>query len=157
MAQFGVTVNATSNTTANTEDTFLELAAAANKLIKIKRIRIGFGNGTQTAGVDNHFRVRIVRKSAAGATGVGSTEVARDPTGVATATVATEKNGTTAFSVGTVSDVIDQIAPNGRMLYEFIARDEDDKIVSTAGGILGILIQSPVVSQTFQVTCDWQE
>jgi len=160
MARYSVTVNATSNTTINTEDTFveLELSGAA---YKVKRVRVKLGDGEATAGVDNDYRVRLVSKSVVGTGDTTATEVERHLAGTAPTIVASVKNGTTAFTVGTVLDVFDQIVKNGRETYDWIAVDENDTIIlhptTASGNIFGVLVQSAVVSQKFQVTVEWEE
>ena len=160
MARHIVTVNATSNTTINTEDTFVELTLAG-QTVKVKAIRVRLGDGTATAGVDNDYRVRVVRKTAGGATGTAGTEVRKQQSDRLAGIVALVKNGTTAFTTATLGDIIDQVVKNGRETYEWIAKDEQDAIHShstlTSGGIVAILVQSAVVSQKFQVTVEWDE
>jgi hypothetical protein len=158
MVTYSVTVNATSNTAVNTEDTFVELSGV---IIKVKRVEVRLGDGTATAGVDNDWRVRLVRKTAGGATGTGGTAVRmkqEDRTSGATVTV---KNGTTAFTTATLGDIIYTQVCNGRQQFQFIPRD-DDEIIQThstlgSGGMFAVLIQSAVVSQKFQVNVLWAE
>lgn len=158
MPQYSSTVNATSNATLNTEDTFQELSGAN---IKIKKIVARLGDGTGTAGVDNDWRIRIVRKTAAGATGIAGTSVRNDQVDRISAVTNTIKNGTTAFSTATLGDIIDTQIKNGRETYLFIARDQYDFIgvhpTLVSGGMFAILIQSSVASQKFQVTTFWEE
>ena len=157
MPQYIANVQATSNTSANTLDTFIEITAPSGVQFKVKRFRVAFGDGTQTAGVDNHFAFRTVRKSVAGATGSTFTAIKKNANVGASGCTVKVKNGTTAFSVGTVTDTIDIVAINGRMVYEWIARDDDDMIVVAAAGIFGIHLQSAVASQLFTVSCEWME
>jgi hypothetical protein len=160
MAQYTANVQATSNTSANTEDVFIELDTPANVSVKIKRVRVGYSDGTATAGVDNHFRVKLVRwDTTTGGSSTAFTPVKRNAN--ATASILTTckiKTTTTALALGTGNIiVVDLIAPNGRALYEWLARDDDDMIVTTPGGCFAVVIQSSVVSQKFTVSCDWVE
>jgi hypothetical protein len=158
MVEYSVGVNATSNTTINTEDTFVELSAV---IIKVKRVEVRLGDGTGTVGLDNDFRVRLVRKTAGGATGTSGTAVRikqEDRTSGATVTV---KNGVTAFTTATLGDIIYTQTVNGRALFQWMPRDEDE-IIQThstlgSGGMFAVLIQSAVVSQKFQVNVLWAE
>jgi hypothetical protein len=158
MPQYSSTVNATSNSSANTEDTFQELSAAN---VKIKKIVVRLGDGTGTAGVDNDWRVRIVRKTAGGATGTSGTSVRNDQVDRTSAATNTIKNGTSAFTTATLGDIVDAQVKNGRETYLFIARDQYDYIgvhpTLGSGGMFAILIKSAVASQTFQVTTFWEE
>jgi hypothetical protein len=158
MVVYSVTTNATSNTVVNTEDTFVELSAV---IIKVKRVEVRLGDGTGTAGVDNDFRVRLVRKTAGGATGTAGTAVRlkqEDRTSGATVTV---KNGTAAFTTATLGDIVYTQVVNGRQQFQWIPRD-DDEVIQThttlgSGGMFAVLIQSSVVSQKFQVNVLWAE
>jgi hypothetical protein len=161
MAEYALTVNATSNTSTNTDDVFVELGAASGVQFKVKRVRIGFGDGSQTAGVDNHFRVKLYRwDTTTGGSSTGGTIVKKNPLSPAAVTTAKVKNGTTALALGTTNvEILDQVGPNGRALWEWIARDEDDYWWSKSGtaGFFAIVIASAVVSQKFQVTVEWVE
>src|SRR4029077_17895832 len=96
MGQFKTMVQATSNTSINTEDLFLELKAPASVTIKIKRVRVGFSDGTATAGVDNHFRVKLVRYTTSTAGTTATPTVDRAPTNAnSTAAIATSKGKST--------------------------------------------------------------
>ncbi len=160
---YSVTYNTgISNTTINTEDTFLELSAV---LLRVKRVRVRM-MGTSatvltTAGLDNDWKVRLVRKTAGGATGTAGTAVRLNQAGRTSGATVTIKNTTSAFSTATLGDIIDSAVCNGRAIYEWIARDEEEMIVThptlASGGMFAILIQSAVASQSFIVTCDWEE
>jgi len=157
MAEYSVTVNASSNGTINTEDSFVELSSTAS-MLKIKRVRARFGDGTATE-VDHQFRIRLTRKSAAGTGGVAGTKVKIDIMGPAAAATCNIKTGTTNFTVGTVVDTVDQIVQNTRGIYEFIPRDEDEIITcdGTATTIFCVLLQSSVATEKYQVTVFWAE
>lgn len=160
MAKHTVTVNATSNASANTEDTFVELSFT-NVVVKIKAVRIRLGDGQQTAGVDNNWRARLVRKTAAGTGGAAGTAVRKQQAARASGATVTVKNGTTAFTTATLGDIIDAIIKNGRETLEWIAKDEEDAIhvhpTLASGGMFAVLIRSAVASQVFQVTVEWEE
>jgi hypothetical protein len=159
MAQYTVNVQATSNTSGNVDDTFVEIKAAANVTFKVKRVRVGYGDGNQSAGVDNSFRIKLYRwDTTTGGSSSSFTPVARDGNkGAATSTVKI-KNGTTALALGTTNvTVIDIIGPNGRVLFEWLARDEDDMIVCKPGGFFGVVLSSQVVSQIFTCSVDFVE
>jgi len=161
MTQYTTNVQATSNSSINTEDLFLELKAAAGTTIKIKRVRVGFSDGTATAGVDNHFRVRLYRYTTTTAGTTGTPGVDRVPRNVnSNAATATSKGKatTTACVIGTTSvTTSDIVSVNGRALYEWLARDDDDMIVTLTAGCFCVAIQSAVASQLFTVTVDHVE
>lgn len=159
MAQYTANVQATSNVTINTEDVFIEVKAPASVTIKTKRIRVGFSDGTATTGVDNHFRVKFARwDTTTAGTSSTFTPVKRNgnaPPAVATCKI---KSGTTALALGTTNiEVVDIISPNGRALYEWLARDDDDMIVVKPATCIAVVIQSAVASQKFTASIDWVE
>lgn len=158
MGEFSCTVNATSNTSTNTADTFIEISGV---YLALKRIRVRLGDGTATAGVDNDWTLSIVRKSAGGATGTGGTIVKNNPMGGSSGATVNVKNGTAAFTTATNLNTIDTAVVNGRAIFEWVARDERDMIYNhitlVSGGMLAINIASPVASQKFQVTVFWTE
>lgn len=179
MVQYVVGCTATSNATPNTQDAWIELAAPASMMIKVKRVRVGFGSGTQSAGIDNNFLVQFYRytttstttpstltfpasTSAAGLS-AGSFFTQRSPGNAKASQLTTVKvkNGATAFTLGTGTvQLVDQISPNGRALYEWLARDDDDMIFTTgaaAAECFAIAITSNIASQVFTATIDWIE
>ena len=159
MGQYVTNCQATSNSTINTEDLFVELKAPAAVTIKVKRVRVGFSDGTATAGVDNHFRVKLVRYTTTTAgTTAAYTPVPRNansPVAVGTAKI---KSAATACVLGTTAVVIvDLVSINGRALYEWLARDDDDMIVVLPAACFCVGIQSAVASQLFTCTVDHME
>ena len=159
MAQYTSNVSATSNTTINTADVFVELKAPASVTIKVKRVRVGFSDGTGTAGVDNYFMVKLYRwDTTTGGSATTFTPIARNgnaPAAVATCKV---KTTTTALALGTTNvTIVDQISVNGRALYEWLARDDDDMIVVKPASLFSVVLASGVVSQKFTVSVDHVE
>lgn len=159
MAQYTVNVQATSNTSINTEDVFVEIKAPTAITFKVKRVRVAYGDGTQTAGVDNHFRVKLARwDTTTGGSSTAFTPIARNAnSNVATSTVKI-KTTTTALALGTTNVLtLDTVAVNGRAIYEWIARDDDDFWIVKPASLFAVVIQSAVVSQLFTVTVDFVE
>lgn len=158
MGEFVTTVNATSNSSANTADTFIELSGV---ILGVKRIRVRLGDGTATAGLDNDYIVSIARKTAGGATGTSGTITKMNIMGAASGATVNVKNGTGAFTTATQQAVLDSAVINGRAIFEWVARDEDDIIrnhfTTGSGGIIAVNIASSVVSQKFQVSVFWIE
>lgn len=158
MAQYSIVCVATSNTSVNTDDGFVEIDSPATICIKIKRVRISWGDGTATTGVDNMFRVKLMRwTTGSGSAGTAFTPVKRNGTSVAAVSTAKIKATTTAFALGTTTEIIDQIPINGRAIFEWIARDDDDMIVTKPGEYFAVVISSSVVSQAFTITVDFLE
>lgn len=163
MAQYTTNVQATSNATLNTADVFVELKPPAGVTIKIKRVRVGYSDGTATAGVDNYFVVKIYRwDTTTGGTTSAFTPVLRNanlPISVLPASGSCKvKSGTTACALGTTNvTIVDQISINGRALYEWLARDDDDMIVVKPASCFAVVIASGVASQKFTVSVDHVE
>ena len=128
MVQYVVGCTATSNSSANTQDAWIELQAPSGMMIKIKRVRVGFGSGTQSAGVDNHFLLQFYRYTTTSTTtpstltfpasnstvnaAAGSLFTQRSPGNAKASQLTTVKvkNGTTAFILGTGTvQLVDQI------------------------------------------------
>lgn len=159
MAQYTSNVSATSNTTINTADVFVELKAPSNVTIKIKRVRVGFSDGTATAGVDNYFMVKLYRwDTTTGGSATTFTPIQRNANSQAPVATCKVKNGTTALALGTTNvTIVDQISINGRALYEWLARDDDDMIVVKPASLFSVVLQSGVASQKFTVSVDHVE
>jgi len=154
MAQYTLLVNATSNSTLNTEDTFIELFPPSAVSILLKRVRVSFPFTTVS---DVPCEIRVTRASAAGATGTSGTIVERRPNGPASVTTVNVKNGTSAFSVGTVVDTVIRATVNTRGVFEWVARDERDVIESGANQRMAITCKINVASCVTDVECDWEE
>ncbi len=154
MAQYTAVINATSNSTLNTEDTFVELLPPSAVSILLKRIRVSFPFTTVS---DVPCEIRVVRSSAGGATGTVGGIVERRPNGPASVTTNMVKNGTTAFSVGTVVDTVLRATVNTRGVFEWVARDERDVIESGTNQRLGITCKIGVASCVTDVEVDWEE
>jgi hypothetical protein len=162
LGQYVTNVQATSNTSINTEDVFVEMGGVAAKTIKIKRVRVGFSDGTATAGVDNHFRIKLARWDT---TTVGTTTTytpvprnANSPVASASGATVKIKSTTTACALGTTNvTIVDLVSVNGRALYEWLARDDDDMIVTKPASFFAVVLQSAVASQLFTVTIDHME
>ena len=154
MAQYTCTVNATANSTINTEDTWIEMFPPANVAILLKRIRVSFPHTTVS---DVPARIRVTRASAAGATGTSFTPIKRRPAAPAAVSTVNVKNGTSAFSVGTVVDVVMDSSVNTRGIFEWVSRDEDDYILSGVNQRLCILVRVNLASMVLNVECDFEE
>lgn len=159
MGQYIANVQATSNATINTDDVFIELNSTAGLIIKVKRVRVGFSDGTATAGIDNHFRVKFMRwDTTTAGTSAAFTAIKRNANQGAASTTVKTKTGTTALALGTTNvETLDIISPNGRALYEWLARDDDDMIQVKPASFFGVVLASAVVSQKFTVSVDWVE
>ena len=154
MAQYTVQVNATSNSTINTEDTWIEIFPPANVSVILKRVRVSFPHTTVS---DVPARIRVTRSSAAGATGTAFTPVRRRPAAPASVSTVNIKNGTAAFAVGTLVEIMLDSAVNSRGIFEWVARDEDDYILSGVNQRLNVLVRVNLASMVLNTECDFDE
>lgn len=154
MGQYVCTVSATTNSSGDTEDSFIDLTPASGRTIKIKRIRAS----VNTASDDSRYRIKVIRKSAPGAGSTTGTIVKKDPLNSPTAsTTAQVKNGTSTFAAGTAVDTIYDANFNGRATWEWVARDDEDFIVSNTAQIVGINLLCSAASKVVHVTVEWRE
>lgn len=156
MATYLVSVVATSNSTSNTEDTFIQLTAAASTQCSIRRVRV-FYRGDTTAVGDNNVECRVVIQSAAGTGGVAGTAVKTNPLMPAATSTVDVKSGTTAYSVGTVTNTFTNFAFNERGFYEWVALDDKERYASGSAGILSVLLKSSAASRQYAVECEFEE
>lgn len=154
MGQYCCQVSATSNSSADTEDSFLDLTPAAGRVIQIKRIRVTI----QAQGNDARWRIIVKRKSAQGTGSVAGTIVKKNPNLSPTAsTTAQVKNGTSTFAAGTAVDTIYDDSFNGRSSYEWVARDDEDFIVSNTAQIVGVNLICSDTSKIATTLVEWRE
>jgi len=137
----------------NTEDEFIEISGAASTGFFLKRVEISCA----TPNSDVDITARIVKLTAVGASGTSYTPTRARPTApVATSTVK-NKNGTAAFYVGSVSVTFRQTDLNGRAVWAWIPRGNEEFIDSGSAGIIAILAQVSSASTILNVTCDFEE
>lgn len=153
MAQYITFVQATSNSAANTEDTFILLTGAASTSFFLKRVRIS----TNTPNSDVDVTGRICLLSAAGSTGTSGTIVKKRPLAPSATTTSTVKNGTTAYTVGSVTSSYDQVNVNGRAIWEWIPRGNEEYIDSGSAGLVSIVVKVSAASVILNVTAEWEE
>lgn len=147
-ARYTATVTATSNSVADTDDTFIDLTAAASTTAILKRVKIT----TKTAAKDDRVSIRILRKSASGAGSAAGTAVPNRAL-APTATVGVKvKNGTSTFATGTITATIEEIELNGRATLDFPCEYE-----TATAGIIGINVLRSDTSVITSVTVEWEE
>lgn len=154
MAEYIARVQATSNTSANTEDEFIELRGAASTGFLLKRVRISVN--TQNSDVNVTARI-ISLASGTGGSGTSFTPLKKRPTAPAATTVCTVKNGTTALALGGTPVTIEQVNMNGRAIWEWIPRGNEEYIDSGSAGIITIAIKCSTASIILDVTTEFEE
>jgi hypothetical protein len=155
-AEYTINVNATSNASGNTNDTFLQINNGTSMSAMLKRVRVSF---PATTPADNEVQVSVVRNSTAGSGGSAFVALKRRqnaPTGVATIQI---KNGTASFTVGTTTDTPIRASVNQRSVFEWIARDEYDYIEAVPGtlGFIAVAVQCSAASQLINAEADYEE
>lgn len=175
MPQYVAGVTATTNSTTGTADVFMELKATSSVTIQLKRVRVSFGSSNQSAGPTSYALAQIYRytttstttpttltfpasTSAAGASS-GSFWTSRSAVAVNSTLASLKvKNGTTAYTLGTGSvQLVDQFPVYGLMMWEWLARDNEDYIESGVNNCIAIALSAQAVSQVYSVLCDWVE
>ena len=151
-------VVATTNTSANTEDVFIELRGAASTEFKLKRVRV-FYRGDTTAVGDNNVECRVITVTvASGGTGTAQTPTKKRPTMPAATTACTVKNGTTALAIGTGTvTTFSNFSFNERGFYEWIPRTDDEILFSGSAGIVEIVVKNSAVSRQMAVEVEYEE
>jgi len=156
MPEYVVEVNATSNGTLNTEDTFVEI----DGFHKVRKVIVRLGDGTESAGVDNNYRVRIVTKTVLGSgiTAGGTENPHKHGDDRAAGIVTAVKSGTNNFSLGTLGRVLEQAVRNGRETYIWEPPEGYTTTRDLADGrAFGVMVQNEQVSIPFQVTVIYEE
>jgi hypothetical protein len=158
MATYECAVIATTNTTANTEDVFVEIKAPASTSTLLKRVRI-FYRGDATAVGDNNVEGRIITVTTPTAgSGVAGTVVKKRSLSPGTVCTVTVKNGATALALGTGTVVaVEPISFNERGYYDWIPRDDREMIDSGSATHFEIVLKNSAVSRQLSVTVEWEE
>jgi len=156
-SEFTANVNATSNATANTDDVFILLKAAASQTILLKRVRVSFA---ATTPADWEAQISVGRDSATGTvtTSAAFTPIKRRQAGPASVSTAQTKSTTNSFAEGTNVDKPIKASVNTRSVFEWIARDEYDYIESPlSASYISIIVQVSTASYLVNAECDWEE
>ena len=122
----------------NTDQIAIEIDAAANTTLKIKKIRITQDDGTNAATADAYRAVDLITESVGTAGGSTYTPIPIDAN--APASTASVKIGPAAK--GTVATTIDTLSIHSGTDFFWQAADEDDKIVITPGSIFAIVVNA---------------
>jgi hypothetical protein len=153
MGQYICEVQATSNSTAGTEDEFVELKSGSGLTLLIKRVRVDIYTPSQ----DSVSTIRLLRNSAAGSTGVAYTPLKKRQGAPGSAATCNVKNTTSAFSVGTNVDNPDRVDVNGRAIWEWIPRGSEEFIETGSNGYFAVGIKCSTASVVHDVTVEWEE
>jgi hypothetical protein len=131
----------------------VEITAAASTRFLLKRVRVSCGS----ANSDDMFTFRICLMTSAGSNGTAYTPV---PT-VALAPAATStvkiKDTTVAFTLGTVNKTFFKDSVNGRAIWEWIPRGDEEYLNSGSAGIIAVIGQCSAASKVVNVNCVFEE
>lgn len=153
MPLYSATVSATSNGSANTEDTFIEVLAASGSALSLRRVKVY----SSTAAADTVIRGRIIRASSAGATGTAGTATKVVDSMRASSATVVVKNGTNAFSTGSVVDTIERFCINGRSVWEWVPASAEERVTNAAASYLKLIIENSGTSQVVVATLTWED
>ncbi len=153
MAEFTVEVQATSNTSANTEDEFIEISGAASTGFFLKRVEIS----CNTPNSDVDITGRIVKLSAVGASASAGTSVQKRPTSPTATSTVKVKNSTNAFYLGSVTSTFWQTNVNGRAVWAWIPRGNEEYIDSGSAGIIAVVAKVSSASIVLNVNAEYEE
>lgn len=153
MADYTIVAQATSNSSPNTVDELIEISGAAGTGFFLKRVEIS----CQSPNSDVDITGTIIRLTTVGGTGAAYTPKQKRTTSpVATSTVKI-KNGTTNFSYGTTGNSLWQTDVNGRAVWAWIPRGNEEYIDSGAAGIVAISVAVSGASQVINVNAEIEE
>jgi hypothetical protein len=148
-------VQATSNASANTEDEFIELTAASGLSAFLKRVRISCNSPNSDVAIT--ARVCILSAGGSGYTTGSAVKKRQNAPTAAVFTTIRVKNGTSAFSLGTVSSTLHQDNVNGRAIWEWIPRGNEEYVDSGVAGIIAIIIKVSSASIILNVNVEFEE
>lgn len=153
MPLYGITVEATTNSSAGTEDVFVELSVPASHRIWVEKCRI-----TPVAvNSDANVRVRLMRASSAGSGGIsGGTAAERVSVRDSGCTI-NIKDTTVAFTAGTLTDTLRRVAFNASLMWQWFCRTMHDGFKIQASTFFVVLISASAASVPLKVVVEWEE
>lgn len=154
MAQYRVAFQATSSGTGGTEDTWLEIFPPAGVSVTVKRFLITSADTTVS---DGYILPRWRRATTAGIGGTPGNIIKLRPEAPNSVCEVNVKNGLSNFSLGTSAGDIAVSCFNARGIWEWVARDTDDKISSDVNQRIALVCRAQASSHDFTLQCDWEE
>ena len=160
---YTITIPATTNSAAYTEDAFIEIDNVSDRTITVKRIFASFnGNGPGvTVSSANTFRLRIYSCTTLGVGGSASfggiipIDQNVRPSSISNIYV---KSGTTNYTEGTGNFVSWNLPSfNETDYYEYIATGYEEGFRVKSGYIFGIGASSSAASRPLNVFMEWEE
>lgn len=151
MPKYRCTTEVTLNSTPDTDDTAIELLAASGSAVNILGVEVH----PREAANDDRFMIKLVRQSAAGATGTGGTITKFDRAKRNSSVSVNVKNGASAFTVGTITDTVGQYAVNGRAYWRREYKEGDMEV--DAAQRFSVVLQCNAASKLARVTLEWED
>ena len=147
------TTMVTAESSGASEVNMMELLPPASRSIALVRIKVT-KSGTSVA--DGPNEIRVLRTSNNGVGGIAGTIVKRKPYAPAAVTSVTIKNASNSYTVGVIADTVARFTYNIRGAFEWIARDDRDKIWSGVNQNLCIALNASD-TQNYDVQVDFEE
>jgi hypothetical protein len=151
VAEYCVSVTASLGTAV--EHIFIEFVPAASTSISIKKLTC---SSSSTPG-DTAQRIRVRRETTAGSGGIAGTITEMNPSGTVATTTCNVKNGSTAFSLGTATDLLLDDAFQSRGDFEWIARDRNEYLWSGEGERVIVTLSSTTTVINYNINCFFDE
>lgn len=152
MPSYTHNVRATTDGTPGTEQAFTELNPAND--ILVKRVEISM----ETPASDARLIARLLRTSATGTgTPVAGTSVNKDPGMRATGLAILEKNAAVAFTPGAVTDIFKVVNVNGRAIYTWVPRGNEEYYRVEAASFFVVALACDIASLLATVETEWED
>lgn len=157
---YSAQVDQFNSTTANRDETFIEISIPAGTTIKIRRIYTTGSRGDDTGSNGHYWPMKYMITSATVSDGMAAyTPIPRDP-GIAASlcTVKRRNNASLPNAPGTLVTLLDIVVMWTNNDYEFFAQDEDDSYTITGAKFFVISrADSTTVGTGFNVVVQWEE
>jgi len=148
MSDYTQVVEATSNSTPDAPDTFIDITAPASTSVTLKEV----GVYTKDAAKDDTVTVYIYRQATSGSGSAAGSPKATRPLAPAAVATTKIKNGTTPFALGGTQTLIRQFNFNGRTPFVMPV-----DIESASAGIISIVVARTDASLKTTVEARWSE
>jgi hypothetical protein len=152
MAHYVTNVEANTNSSAGTEDQFVELKAAASTSLLVKRVAIS----CNTVSSDALITIRFITSANAGSGGTSGTAVPKRKLAPASTATVNIKNASNNFTLGSSPTTVDRRNMNGRASLEWIPLGNEELIESPSGGYF-IVAAKATATVSLDVSVEWDE
>jgi hypothetical protein len=146
-------------TTANTDDCYIEISVPINTTIRIKRIQIQDSGGTSTALFDGAMRLKLQQTSTTMADGSAFTPIKQDPrTAVSACSVKVKTASATVATPGTLVREFQRHSLRTEQYFDYSAHDKTDAITINGASFFEIVLSTPSTSaRNKHIHVKWEE